>query len=138
MLYLVLGCLALAFILSTRGKLFVRRRGLRLLTGAFAVAAFAGAAYLGLRQSWGSAIVLIVVGMGLAVSARRNDPASRADSGEMSLAEARSVLGVGPGANRREIQAAYIRLMRMAHPDHGGTPGLAAQLSAARDRLLRE
>jgi len=26
--------------------------------------------------------------------------------------------------------------MRLAHPDKGGTSGLAAQLNAARDRLL--
>ena len=34
------------------------------------------------------------------------------------------------------FEAAYNRLMRMAHPDKGGTSGLAAQLNAARDRLL--
>ena len=28
------------------------------------------------------------------------------------------------------------RLMRAVHPDKGGTAGLAAQLNAARDRLL--
>jgi hypothetical protein len=28
--------------------------------------------------------------------------------------------------------------MRMAHPDKGGTSGLAAQLNAARDRLLQD
>jgi hypothetical protein len=30
-----------------------------------------------------------------------------------------------------------MRLMRSVHPDKGGTSGLAAQLNAARDRLLR-
>ena len=54
----------------------------------------------------------------------------------MSLSEARSVLGVGEDATPAEIRAAYTRLMRMAHPDKGGTAGLAAQLNAARDRLL--
>ncbi|HQP19187.1 MAG TPA: DnaJ domain-containing protein, partial [Phenylobacterium sp.] len=52
-------------------------------------------------------------------------------------AEARSILGVGPQATTAEIQAAYARLMRVAHPDAGGTDGLAAQLNAARDRLLK-
>jgi curved DNA-binding protein CbpA len=55
----------------------------------------------------------------------------------MSLDEARSILGVGADATREEIQAAYSRLMRLAHPDKGGTSGLAAQLNAARDRLLK-
>jgi curved DNA-binding protein CbpA len=56
----------------------------------------------------------------------------------MSLSEARSILGVGPEATPEEVQAAYTRLMRMAHPDKGGTTGLAVQLNAARDRLLEE
>jgi curved DNA-binding protein CbpA len=43
---------------------------------------------------------------------------------------------VGPDASKAEIQAAYSRLIRLAHPDKGGTAGLAAQLNAARDRLL--
>jgi curved DNA-binding protein CbpA len=60
----------------------------------------------------------------------------RESGGGPSLAEARSILGVGPQASRAEIQAAYARLIRMAHPDKGGTAGLAAQLNAARDRLL--
>jgi curved DNA-binding protein CbpA len=52
------------------------------------------------------------------------------------VAEARQILGVGPDATREDIQAAYKRLIRMAHPDSGGTAGLAAQLNAARDKLL--
>jgi DnaJ-class molecular chaperone len=56
----------------------------------------------------------------------------------MGLNEARSILGVDEAATREEIQAAYTRLMRLAHPDKGGTSGLAAQLNAARDRLLSE
>jgi len=55
----------------------------------------------------------------------------------MSAGEARSILGVGPDATAAEIEAAYKRLMRMAHPDKGGTSGLASQLNAARDRLLK-
>jgi curved DNA-binding protein CbpA len=52
------------------------------------------------------------------------------------LSEARSILGVAEDATADDIQAAYTRLMRLAHPDKGGTSGLAAQLNAARDRLL--
>ena len=54
----------------------------------------------------------------------------------MDLADARAILGVEEGATVEEIRLAYARLMRQAHPDHGGTDGLAAQLNAARDRLL--
>ena len=56
---------------------------------------------------------------------------------DMSLTEARATLGVGEAATRVEIEAAYRRLMLRAHPDQGGSTGLAAQLNAARDRLLR-
>lgn len=51
--------------------------------------------------------------------------------------EARAILGVGPNATEAEIREAHSRLMRVAHPDKGGTSGLAAQLNAARDRLLK-
>jgi curved DNA-binding protein CbpA len=55
----------------------------------------------------------------------------------MTDAEARSVLGVAPDATRAEINAAWKRLMARAHPDQGGTQGLAARLNAARDHLLK-
>ena len=54
---------------------------------------------------------------------------------EMSEAEARSLLGVKPGASVKAVQKAYLRLIRRTHPDSGGTEGLAALLNAARDRL---
>ena len=55
----------------------------------------------------------------------------------MSADHARSILGVRPGATPAEIESAYRRLIRRAHPDQGGSDGLAAQLNAARDRLLK-
>ena len=47
------------------------------------------------------------------------------------------MLGVTAGATAKEINAAWKRLMGRAHPDHGGTQGLASRLNAARDHLLR-
>ena len=52
-------------------------------------------------------------------------------------AEARAVLGVPPGASEDDIRRAWKRAMTRAHPDQGGTEGLAARVNAARDRLLR-
>lgn len=139
MLYLALGAAALWLILwASGGKPVLKRREWRFLSAAFAIVAFAGAAYAGLRGAWEPAIVLIVLGLWLAVSARRTGlVAPPTSGGRMSLEEARSILGVREGAAPDEIQAAYTRLMRAVHPDKGGTSGLAAQLNAARDRLLR-
>jgi hypothetical protein len=140
MSYLVLGAIALWLILRASGRPILKRREWRFVTAAAAVAAFAGAAYAGVREAWAPAAVLVVFGSWLALSTRRppGTPApAPPKAGRMSLEEARSILGVGPAAGPDEIRAAYTRLMRSVHPDKGGTQGLAAQLNAARDRLLR-
>jgi hypothetical protein len=143
MLYVAAGCAILALLVwvgRSGRKVVLKRREWRFLSGTFALAAFTGAAYSGVRGAWGPVVVLMVVGLWLAFSTRsgaavgnRAPPAG----GRMSEADARSILGVGPDASASEIQTAYARLMRLAHPDKGGTDGLAAQLNAARDRLLK-
>lgn len=138
MLYLAIGAAALAlFLLATRGKPVLKRREWRILSAMLALGTFTAAAFLALRGKWGMAIVLIVVGLWLAASTRKTGLAAAPSApGRMSKDDARRILGVGPEATREEIQAAYTRLMRMAHPDKGGTAGLASQLNAARDVLL--
>ena len=139
MTYLAIGCAILVLLLwASRGKPVLKRREWRFLAGAFAVACFAAAAYVGIRGGWGKSIVLVVIGLGLVVSTRRTGIAPPAGSNKIGDAEARSILGVSAEASDEEIRAAYSRLMRMAHPDKGGTSGLAAQLNAARDRLLKK
>src|SRR5262249_33202976 len=61
----------------------------------------------------------------------------RRAEGDMTLAEARAILGVGPRASALEVRAAYARAMRAAHPDAGGAHDQAARLNAARERLER-
>jgi DnaJ family protein C protein 19 len=56
--------------------------------------------------------------------------------GAMSRAEAYQVLGLKPGATETEIREAHRRLMRSAHPDHGGSDWLATRINQARDVLL--
>jgi hypothetical protein len=139
MLYLAIGCAILVlFLWASRGKPVLKRREWRFLAGAFAVACFAAAAYVGMRGGWGKSIVLVVLGLWLAVSTRRTGMAPPPAAGQIGDAEARSILGVDSEASDAEIRAAHSRLMRMAHPDKGGTSGLAAQLNAARDRLLKK
>lgn len=139
MLYLALGFAALAlFLWAGKGKVVLKRREWRMLSAAFAVAAFTGAAYLSISGRWGAGIVLVVLGLWLSDSARRTGMVPpTATQGRMTEAEARAILGVAADASAAEIQSAYSRLMRSVHPDKGGTDGLAAQLNAARDRLLR-
>lgn len=138
MLYLALGGALLALYLwGFGGKPIINGRGWRIGTGAAALAAFTAAAFVGVRGEWWITIVLVVVGLYFAGLTRRA-PAPRASKpvSGMSIDEARRILGVEAGASAEEIRAAYTRLMRAVHPDKGGTAGLAAQLNAARDRLL--
>jgi hypothetical protein len=102
-----------------------------------AVGALAGAALSGVRGEWPiSLLFLAAFAWSMFDIRRRGAPAPAQPAPKMSDTEARSVLGVGSDATRDEIQAAYLRLMRAVHPDAGGTSGLAAQLNAARERLL--
>ena len=99
------------------------------------VLAFAGLA-LCARGLFLIGLPLIGIAGVFAVAARRRAGPAPVNSPAMSEAEARAMLGVPPNATRKEIQAAYVRLMQRVHPDHGGASGLASQLNAARKRLL--
>jgi DnaJ-domain-containing protein 1 len=139
MAYLVLGALALWLILKASRRPVLKRREWRFVTAAAAVAALAGAAYAAMREELVPALVLALFGGWLALSTRR-PPGSAAPPARrepMTAEDARAILGVGPAATPSEIRAAYTRLMRSVHPDKGGTQGLATQLNAARDRLLK-
>jgi hypothetical protein len=54
----------------------------------------------------------------------------------MSRGEALEVLGLEPGADEDEIRAAHKRLLRLVHPDRGGSADLARRVYQARDALL--
>src|ERR1700749_4721518 len=101
---------------------------------------FTGAAVTAVKGEWLAAVVLALAGLLISFETRaRPQPqaAPAPPSGKtMTDAEARAVLGVGGSTTVDEIQDAYRRLMRAVHPDHGGSTVLAAQLNAARERLL--
>jgi hypothetical protein len=145
---LVLGLLLAVVIFGGR-RLGAGVRGVmkvwRPTAGLAAVAVLIGALALVVREDWLPAAGLAVTGLGLAFSARRRrrldnqaqtQTAAPAAPVQMSPADARAILGVEPGASTEAVQAAYRRLIRMAHPDQGGTRGLAAQLNLARDVLI--
>ncbi len=54
----------------------------------------------------------------------------------MDVEEAYLVLGVAAGVSETEILDAHRRLMKLAHPDKGGSDYLASKINEARDRLL--
>jgi hypothetical protein len=56
---------------------------------------------------------------------------------KMGRAEALAVLGLSEGASDSDIRAAWVRLMRVVHPDGGGTDWLASRVNQAKDVLLR-
>lgn len=144
MIYLALGAaiIALGMYVYRRAPGLQRGRW-RVGSGLIASAAIGAGGLLGARGEWIPAGVLVVVGFALAGAARSaRGPAARPSQppvrpSGMSAAEARAMLGVGEGATTEDIQAAYSRLMQRVHPDKGGAAGLAAQLNAARDRLLK-
>src|SRR5215831_18405419 len=127
MLYVLLGCLLLLVLVTVgrAGRPVRIRREWRFLSASAAIAALVTALYFGVREAWIPAVVLVVVGLSLAGTARINPRRSPTvvTREPMSADEARSILGVGPKATPEEIQAAYSRLMRLAHPDKGGTSG---------------
>jgi hypothetical protein len=95
-----------------------------------------GGVLLAARGAWLPAGGLIGAGLWLTLASRKRDVPVR--TGEaLSEGEARSILGVSSDASPEAVNAAWRRLMGRAHPDQGGTEGLAARLNAARDRLLK-
>lgn len=66
----------------------------------------------------------------------REAPRGAEAASVMSRGEALEVLGLEPGADEAEIRAAHKRLLRLVHPDHGGSAYLATRVYQARDALL--
>jgi hypothetical protein len=99
-----------------------------------ALIAAAGAFAAALRGFWVASLLLIAVALYFGA----DRPGRRAPPDPMPAEEACAILGVSKAASRTEVEAAYRRLMLRAHPDQGGTTGLAARLNAARDRLLKK
>jgi len=71
-----------------------------------------------------------------AADAAGTEEGPRAAGGPLSRSDALAVLGLREGASREAIRDAHRRLMRAAHPDHGGSDWLASRINEARDVLL--
>ena len=70
---------------------------------------------------------------------RRAEEARRSAENEARGARenaALALLGLSPGASRRDVKRAWREKMKSAHPDHGGSTQKATRLNEARDFLL--
>src|SRR5581483_7962084 len=151
LLLVTIGLALMYLVWLGRGEPVLTGAEWRLGAGWTSVAALIAAGFLAARGEWAISAILLAASAGLLLATRsrlasppiwrwreRQGARNRAEAssrlrgkGDLTLEEARSVLGVSETATTAEIRAAYTRLMRTAHPDHGGTPGLAAQLNAA-------
>lgn len=135
LIWLVLAAVAV-WALARLGRQTERRgRGhWRVTATLLSAVLLAGGALSAFRGGWLMAAGLAGAGLYLAYSSRQRPIVRSEPIGE---AEARAVLGVPPGASEEDIRRAWKRAMTRAHPDQGGTEGLATRVNAARDRLLR-
>lgn len=137
LIWLVLAAIAVwALIRLGRQSEGARRGHWRISATVLSGVLLAGGVLALSRGSWLLGTGLAGAGLWLALASRiRTILPKSAD--DLSEAEARAILGVGPTASEADINAAWRRLMARAHPDQGGTEGLAARVNAARDRLKR-
>jgi hypothetical protein len=134
--WLVLGAIAVwALIRLGRHSERRGRAQWRVAATLFSAVLIGAGVLLAFRGAWLPAVGLAGAGLWLTVASRQRVVAPHGEA--MSAAEARSLLGVTAAATPQEINAAWKRLMGRAHPDQGGTEGLASRLNAARDRLLK-
>ena len=113
-----------------------RRGQWRVAATLISAAMLAGGALALSKGAWISGGALVGAALWLTVASRMRQVAAKRET--LGDVEARSILGVGADATPEAINAAWRRLMGRAHPDQGGTEGLAARPKAARDRLLRK
>lgn len=133
----VLGAVVLVVLIWAGRRPARVARPRQMLRAFFATLAAAAAVVVGLRGIWEGSLALVVLSLWLGWGQRRVARPPFRVREPMGVTQARSILGVGERAGPAEIEAAYRRLIRRAHPDQGGSTGLAAELNAARDLLLK-
>jgi hypothetical protein len=138
--FLLIAALIVGATLVWLGRRERRRRRAKARVAAlvFAILAAMGAVVTALELRWYVAAPLAALAAWLwaRLFVQPAGETPRPAATVMTDQRARALLGVGANASVQEIQAAYLRLIRTVHPDRGGTSGLAAELNAARDRLL--
>jgi hypothetical protein len=132
----LLAVIAAAILIAAGRTGRIPQIGRKIGGGMLALLLAAVAIFFALRGLWVTGLLLLAALSYLGADllwAKRGVSQDRTQTNE-----ACEILGVGPDATRAEIDAAYRRLMLRAHPDRGGTTGLATRLNAARDYLLKK
>ena len=75
--------------------------------------------------------------MGLLRFLRAGRSAPQTEQSVNSLEEAYEILGLEEDATKKDVQAAYKKLMQKVHPDQDGSEWMAAKLNQARDLVLK-
>ena len=129
-IYLAIGAAILWFLVGLgRGQTVFKRREWRLVSGAVAVAAFAGAAFAVMRGAWAIGIVLTILGLWTVTTARIN---GRPRSPALFRRVGRGALDPGVGPRPLTEMGRLPPADAPGHPDTGGTTGLAAAQRRAR------
>eukprot|EP01114_Cavostelium_apophysatum_P021869 TRINITY_DN7746_c0_g1_i1.p1 TRINITY_DN7746_c0_g1~~TRINITY_DN7746_c0_g1_i1.p1 ORF type:complete len:114 (-),score=15.83 TRINITY_DN7746_c0_g1_i1:33-374(-) len=55
----------------------------------------------------------------------------------MSRNEAYKILNIRPGVTQQQLKEAHLRLMKLNHPDNGGSTFLATKVNEAKDIISR-
>ncbi len=144
MIPLALGLGVLALLMAAAGA-FSRARVETVKTLLAWVAALAGLSLVGMLFLTGKGPVafsgLVLAGPLVWRFWMENQPRAAPGvsfGGRMGRREALAVLGLAEGASESDVRAAWVRLMRVVHPDSGGTDWLASRVNQAKDVLLRE
>ena len=141
--WLSLGLIVIGIVIGSAGvkRRVLQGRAWRPGASMLALVCLIGAIVTAEMKILPAAAVLFGLFVWLAMNARRRPaqtaPPPQAPRASMSLEDAASTLGVPVDASPEEIQAAYVRLMRLVHPDRGGATGLAVQLNRARELMLK-
>jgi DnaJ-domain-containing protein 1 len=111
-----------------------------LLLSILALAIFLASIILAVSGRLPAAIAILVALWPLAVSWLRNkkktEPSEPPSKTQLTIEEAYEVLGLSHGASTKEIQSAYINLMKKLHPDQAGSDWIAKKINAAKELLL--
>jgi len=132
MLFIIIGLLVTTFILH-----YFYKKNKDHTTKAFKIGGLITAAIFLLRTapSLVSSLINLIIVLVPFLQRHTNEQSSKVKI-EMTMQEARDVLGVTNDASEEEIKTAYKEQMKKNHPDVGGSKYLAQKIISAKKTLI--